>query len=396
MRMLVCTTANSGHFGPLVPLARACQLAGHDVVVAAPMSFAGQVDAAGFEHRPFADVPPDLLGPVFGRLPSLNFEDANELMVSEVFGRLNAQAAWPGIVDIIGDWRPDVVVREPAEFGSAAAARSAGVPQATMAIGVTATHEYLRRLVAAPLLELDALAGLPEGSCAEAIRAATTFTCVPSVLDGQTGTPSAGAGLIRRFRDESLVSGAAALPGEWGDPEQPLVYISFGTVSAGLGGAQAVYSGVLSAFADQPIRILLTTGPGFDPAALGPVPMNAHVERWWPQRDVLPAAAAVVCHGGFGTSIAALAAGLPQVIVPLFAMDQRINAEHVAALGAGVSMAGGLTAVPELPDAVLDLLNRDTHRQAAEAVADEMADLPPISEMVQLLEKIAERCPPSG
>lgn len=391
MRVLVCTTANSGHFGPLVPLALACQSAGHHVVVAAPRSFAGQVEAAGFEHRPVADAPPDLIGPVFGRLPSLTFEDANELMVTEVFGRLNAQASWPGIVDIIGDWRPDVLLREPAEFGSAAAARSAGVAQATMAIGVSAMHRYLARLVAAPLSELDSMAGLPEGSSVEAIRLAPTFTCVPSMLDGTEEASVIGTGPIHRFRDESMVSDIAALPGEWGSAAHPLVYISFGTVTAGLGGAHTVYTDVLSAFADQPMRILLTTGPGFDPATLGRAPANAHVERWWPQRDVLPSAAAVVSHGGFGTTMAALAAGVPQAIVPLFAMDQHINAEQIAALGAGVHLAGGLAAVPELPDAVLNLLNGDSHRKSAQMVADEMAHLPPVSDMVQILEEIAQR-----
>ena len=44
MRALVETTAGAGHLGPLVPFARALRDAGHDVLVAAPASFA----AAGF------------------------------------------------------------------------------------------------------------------------------------------------------------------------------------------------------------------------------------------------------------------------------------------------------------------------------------------------------------
>ena len=48
-----------------------------------------------------------------------------------------------------------------------------------------------------------------------------------------------------------------------------------------------------------------------------------------------------VGHGGFGTTMLALAAGVPQVIVPLFASDQHVNARHVAATGAGVCLDGG-------------------------------------------------------
>ena len=168
--MLVSTTAGSGHFGPLIPFARACRAAGHEVTVAAPASFAGEVLAAGFEHQPFADVPVEVMEPIFARLPSMSFDEANDVVLNDVFGRLDAQAALPRIVDIIDDWHPDIVLRDPAEFGSLAAARSAGVPHATVAIGVSAVLEYFMSAVTAPLAELDALAGLPDGACAAAVR----------------------------------------------------------------------------------------------------------------------------------------------------------------------------------------------------------------------------------
>ena len=48
----------------------------------------------------------------------------------------------------------------------------------------------------------------------------------------------------------------------------------------------------------------------------------------------------MIGHGGFGTTMAALAAGVPQVVVPLFAIDQFVNAEQVAAVHAGVQVLG--------------------------------------------------------
>jgi len=53
-----------------------------------------------------------------------------------------------------------------------------------------------------------------------------------------------------------------------------------------------------------------------------------HVEAWVPQADALAAATVVVCHGGSGTTFGTLAAGLPLVIVPMFA-DQPANARLV-------------------------------------------------------------------
>lgn len=47
MRVLVSTTAGSGHLGPVLPFARACGAAGHDAVVAAPASFAAEGAAVG-------------------------------------------------------------------------------------------------------------------------------------------------------------------------------------------------------------------------------------------------------------------------------------------------------------------------------------------------------------
>ena len=120
MRVLCATTANDGHFGPLLPFARACAAAGHEVRVAAPESFAGTVAAAGLAHEPFADAPPELIGPVMGRLPELEPEEADNTVVREVFARIDAQAGLPAVMETIERWRPDVVIRESAELASLA------------------------------------------------------------------------------------------------------------------------------------------------------------------------------------------------------------------------------------------------------------------------------------
>src|SRR5829696_9846038 len=93
MRILFSTTAGTGHFGPMTAMARACRAAGHEVRVAAPESFAREVQRAGLEHAPFDDVPAEVMGAVFARLPSLSPEEANRTVVRDIFGRLDAQAA---------------------------------------------------------------------------------------------------------------------------------------------------------------------------------------------------------------------------------------------------------------------------------------------------------------
>jgi UDP:flavonoid glycosyltransferase YjiC (YdhE family) len=389
MRVLVSTTAGTGHFGPLIPFARACLEAGHEVVVAAPKSFVASVSAAGFEHRSFADAPAEMMGAVFEQVPRLSFEQANALVVTEVFGRLDPQASLPGLVEIINAWRPDLVLREPYEFGSLVAARRAGIPQVAVAIGMTATTEYMTSLIAQPLAELDTLAGLPDGAAADAMLSAPTFTTVPSILDEAQGDGAKPTALIHRFHDASLTSGEGALPEPWGNPLHPLVYVTFGSVTAAVGGFKTVYSDVVAAFADHDVRVLLTTGVGLDPSDLEPLPTNTRVERWWPQAQVMAHCDAVVGHGGFGTTMTALAAGVPQVIVPLFAYDQLINAEHVKAVGAGLQLGDGPQAIADAPEAAKRLVSEPSYREAARSVAHSMATLPPAADAVALLERTA-------
>ncbi|MDQ4090909.1 MAG: glycosyltransferase [Actinomycetota bacterium] len=385
MRVLFSTTAGAGHFGPLIPFARACQSAGHEVLVAAPASFASSVAAASLEHAPFADVPPDVMGAVFARLPSLPREEANSIVIGEVFGRLDAQAALAGVTATVDEWRPDVVVREPTEFASWVAAERAGVPQAVVAIGVAEMDEQARPALVEPLTELRALAGLQADPDFTGLGALPYFSMVPPTFDGPDPRWRRP---VRRFRTPLAGNPEGRLPAPWGDPELPLVYVSFGSVTRTLPPFAPLYGAVVEALYDLPARVLLTVGDGDGPA-LDPVPANVHIERWWPQADVMPFASAVVGHGGFGTTMTALAGGVPQVVVPLFSSDQFINAARVAEVGVGVCVDGGIEGVAGLPDALARVLGEPAFGQAARDMAEEIAGLPEVSEAVPILEQLA-------
>ena len=100
-----------------------------------------------------------------------------------------------------------------------------------------------------------------------------------------------------------------------------------------------------------------------------------------PLRGLLPRAAALVHHGGIGTTAEGLRAGVPQVIVPL-AYDQFDNAARVKALSAGTSVGGGAAgARPRVLAAALRRLLDSAEiragcaRAARLATADERHDL---------------------
>jgi MGT family glycosyltransferase len=177
------------------------------------------------------------------------------------------------------------------------------------------------------------------------------------------------------------------LPRWWGDDERPLVYITFGSVAGGMPMAELVYGAALAAVADLPARVLVTTGHEGDLDVFADAPPHVHVERWVPQAQVLEAADVMVCHGGSGSTLGALAAGVPMVVVPLFA-DQPLNAERVAAVEAGV-------VVPPDPGAIAASIRRvlddPAFRHGASAVAVELRRLPTVDEAVEVLGLNASR-----
>jgi len=91
----------------------------------------------------------------------------------------------------------------------------------------------------------------------------------------------------------------------------------------------------------------------------------AHV-GYAPFRDVLPRAAAIVHHGGIGTVAQALAAGIPQLIMPM-AHDQPDNARRVRALGVGDFIAPARFRGPRVARRLEALLgSAEVARRAAE------------------------------
>ena len=390
MRVLCATTAGEGHFGPLRALAQACHAEGHEVRVAAPASFAQSVARAGLTHEPFPDAPAEAISAVFAALPTLTHDEANRRVLADVFGRLDAQAALPGLQAAIDRWRPDVVLREPSELGSLAAAEAAGVPHAEVAIGVAAMWNLARGPLAEPLDELGAIVGVGAGHLMGAAGRSPVFTMVPERLDeavAASGPDRVPDRRVVRYRVGGDV-GAGRLPEPWGDPDSPLVYVTFGTVAGGTGQMGGLFSSVVDVLSDLPVRVFLTTGLG-ESLPTAELPPNAHVEQFWPQDQVMPLAAAVVGHGGFGTTMTAPAAGVPQVVVPLFASDQHLNAQAVAASGAGVSLPGGPGALPDLAAAVTRVVAEPGFAARAAEVAAHVAALPAASGVVEDVRGIA-------
>ena len=111
---------------------------------------------------------------------------------------------------------------------------------------------------------------------------------------------------------------------------RPRVYLTLGTVSF---GAVEVLSRAISDISALDVDLLVAVGPEGDPALLGEVSDNVRLERFVDQSRVLPLIDVMVHHGGTGSVLGALSAGVPQLIMPQGA-DQFFNAEYLTEVGA--------------------------------------------------------------
>jgi UDP:flavonoid glycosyltransferase YjiC (YdhE family) len=111
--------------------------------------------------------------------------------------------------------------------------------------------------------------------------------------------------------------------------------------------------------------ILLTKYPQQLPASLPPF---INPCRFAPFRDLLPLCAAVVHHGGIGTTARALASGTPQVVCPM-AFDQMDNAQRVKRLDAGVALGRRQWTGQRLAEALAGLLTPERRVQCQTVAA---------------------------
>jgi rhamnosyltransferase subunit B len=105
--------------------------------------------------------------------------------------------------------------------------------------------------------------------------------------------------------------------------------------------------------------------------------------------ELFPRCAAVVHHGGIGTVARALAAGLPQLILPI-AYDQKDNAVRVRRLGAGDGLRGWQVSGPRIARALDRLLAPDA-RERCRTLAERFAAVDALGAAAHEVEQLAAR-----
>jgi UDP:flavonoid glycosyltransferase YjiC (YdhE family) len=383
MRVLAaCSLGGAGHLDPLLPFLAAARRRGDETLIVGPPALVDIVRRAGYALRTGGEPPEAVVAPIRERLPVAPAGEASLLGNRDLFGRMATTALLPGMRRACAEWSPHLVLREPCEYASAVVAQQMRIPHAQVAISL-AEAEAGSIAAASPALE-DHRRGL-----VQEIQGSPYLTRFPASLD-----PSPFPETVR-FRAPGT-GDHIALEEWWGGSDAPLIYATFGTVLGHMSIAAGIYRMALAALTRLDLRVLLTVGHRFDPAAIEPVPANVHVEPWVDQARVLPAADLVVCHGGSGTVYGALAAGVPLVVTPLFA-DQFVNGRRVADCGAGLVVEPesgnddgtrrvlGDGDVRRIADAIQAVLGTASYRRNARRIAREMAAAPSVDEVLDAL-----------
>lgn len=414
MRVALLTAGTRGDVEPFVALGAGLAAAGHRVVLAAPANSAALAAGRGVEFAPLrAD---------FQAL--MESDEARAMLANP----LRAVRSWRGLVapmmrGILDDaWAAaqgaEVVVFHPKVLGGADIAERLGAAAwlASPVPLLAATRAF-----PAPGVATRSLGGaLNRLSYAAARGAALPF-----------------AGLLRRWRRDTLGLSAgprfphpfrrdgAALPllyafsrhvvppppdwgpavhvtgywwlreeSDWTPPPAlarflaagpPPVYVGFGSI-AGTEPA-ATTRATLEAIRRSGQRAVLAAGWG----GLVPdrVPETVYLLDAAPHAWLFPRMAAVVHHGGAGTTAAGLRAGVPTVVCPFFG-DQPFWGARVHALGAGPAPVPQRGLTPDrLADAIRAAVSDEAMRRRAVAIARAMRDERGVERAVELVSAAA-------
>ncbi len=152
------------------------------------------------------------------------------------------------------------------------------------------------------------------------------------------------------------------LPESLASREGPLIYLSLGSLAS---GDVELMRGLIATLADSPYRVIVSMGPQHEELTLADNMVGA---EFLPQTSLLPQVDLVITHGGNNTVTEALHFGVPMVVLPVF-WDQYDNAQRVHETGFGRRLSTYEHSPDELRGAIDELLADEALRGRLDKVS---------------------------
>ena len=145
--------------------------------------------------------------------------------------------------------------------------------------------------------------------------------------------------------------------------DRKTVYISLGTV---LNQNHDFYQNCIKAFAKKDYDVVISVGKETEISSLGNIPGNITVKNSVDQISILQRADVFITHCGMNSANESLYFGVPMVLFPQHS-EQRIVAERLAELGAGLKLKG--TKPKYLETAVAEVLANRIYQENAQKLS---------------------------
>jgi sterol 3beta-glucosyltransferase len=370
MKVFINTFGSRGDVQPFIVLGKALKEKGHTVMICTGSRFETEVTKSGLEYGHITNeafaildadntILEDSLG-IIG-LAKVSFK---LIKIAKPINKKMVQNAW----DTANDFKPDLVIYHPKALGAVSIAEKFNVPailislipmlaptaefpvfgmpnlklggwynRLTYKLVLMGYNSYIKELNDIRINEMD-LKELPKYTGISAMYDRSPVPNIhaisPHVLSRPKDWPSiyTMSGYILEEQEEQWAPSAALQ--EFLATGEPPVYVGFGSMSGS--NPERLTNMVIDALTQANVRGILATGWG----GLKAMDLPEHIlniEKA-PHAWLFHQMAAVVHHGGAGTTAAGLRAGRPTVICPFFG-DQPFWGDQVVRLGVGLKVS---------------------------------------------------------
>ncbi|MBW5425254.1 DUF1205 domain-containing protein [Streptomyces sp. BG9H] len=385
------------HLTPLLPLVWALRGAGHQVLLGGQPDLEGVATAGGLSMAVLGTEEQEVRKrlavraagrPDAGGAGGSRQEPPWDSLAERWRGRLESVTG-PAL-ELARSWRPDLIVADPLEHASLLVGGVLDIPVVHHRWGVDSFSTRSFGRVRDALAEICARYGLADGLPAPTL---VLDPCPPGLQD-----PDAAPGLPLRFVPSN---GAGTVPAWAADRRaERRVCLSLGLRTLALEGPH-VLTGILAALGSlEGVETVATVERQYREGLV--VPPSVRLVDPAPISLFLDTCDAVVHHGGTGTGLTAIAAGLPQLVLPQTPWTAE-HGERIAATGAGLHLpdteapgtegsgAEGQDGAGRIADAVRRLLDEPEFGAGARRLGEEMARTPSPADVLPHLERLAAR-----
>lgn len=404
-RILFATVSVTGHINPLLPLARGLVARGHEIRWLSGAKHAARIQATGAQHVQFTKTrdwdDADVDGEFPGRtrlkgIAQLKYD------IKHVFTDM-APDQLADLEAVANEFRPEVIVSDPAMFGAALLEEKRDIPLVVVSIipytvrsrdtapfglGLPPSATFFGRIRNALLnqlvervifrdvhgywVKMRAGVGLPTTRFMfDAAREATLFL-MPTVPGFEYPRSDLAANVRFIGALPAPVPKDVEHPAWFADLDgsRPVVHVSQGTVA---NAKPDLFAPAIEGLANEDVLVVIATG-GKPREALGleRVPPNVRIASFLSYPELLPKTAVMLTNGGYGGVQMALGHGVP-LIVAGTTEDKPEVAARVAWSGAGINLRTSTPSAEAVRNAVREVLGNPAYKQRAQALAKEYA-----------------------